>query len=290
MRRQIDLENRDPRARRRGLRPARRQRGRRRGLTLAELLIAATILLMIATAVSMLASAVNGANAFCQGYLVAGQHARVALSRIEQTLRKTYANEQFPGFLVVSELAGGQELPQTLVVWAPPSTPANPGGRPLVKELVLFSPNPARPCELMEIRDPTNGALVPPTSDTSAWRTLTETLRSSQTVSRTVLTDRLRTAPLVGEWQESLTASQLRGLVRFRRLMAPTEQAFSQYRAGNRSWDDLDWPLDRYGATSGTRCVVCQTELQVVTGTMATAQATAVPFFGSFYFTYELAR
>jgi hypothetical protein len=259
-------------------------------LTLAELLIATTILLLIATAVGMLAAAVHGANAYCQGYLFAGQHARVALSRIEQTLRRTYANEQFPGWLVVSEVAGSQELPQTLVVWAPSSAPANPAGRPLVKELVLFSPNPARPNELLEIRDPTNTALAPDASNTSAWRTLTESLRNRQTASRIVLTNRLRTAPLVGEWQESLTAAELRGLVRFRRLIAPTEQALSQYRAGLRSWEDLDWPLDRYGPTSGTRCVVCQTELQVTTSSVASAQATALPFYGSFYFTYELAR
>jgi prepilin-type N-terminal cleavage/methylation domain-containing protein len=261
-----------------------------RGLTLAELLIATTILLMIATAVGMLASAVHGANAFSQGYLVAGQHARVALSRIEQTLRRTYATEEFPGFLVVSEQVGNQQLPQTLVVWAPSGLPANPAGRPLVKELVLFSPNPARPSELLEIRDPTNATLAPPPGNTSAWRTLTETLRNSQATSRIVLTDRLRTAPLVGEWNDSLTAAELRGLVRFQRLMAPTEEALSQYRAGKRSWDDMDWPLDRYRATSGTRCVVCQIELQVTTSNMATAQATAIPFFGSFYFAYELLR
>lgn len=266
------------------------RRAARRGLTLAELLIATTILLLIATAVGLLASAVHGANAYGQGYLVAGQHARVALSRIEQTLRKTYASEQFPGFLVVSEVAGGQQLPQTLVVWAPATAPANPDGRPLVKELVLFSPNPARPNELLEIRDPTNAALAPDTSNTSAWRTLTESLRSSLKASRIVLTDRLRTAPLAGDWNQSLTAADLRGLVRFQRLLAPTEQAFSQYRLRLRSWEDLDWPLDRYRATSGTRCVVCQTELQVTTSSMASAQATALPFYGSFYFTYELAR
>lgn len=267
-----------------------RQQAARRGLTLAELLVATTILLMIATAVGMLASAVHGSHAFCQGYLTAGQHARVALSRIEQALRKTYANEQFPGFLVVSEIAGSQALPQTLVVWAPSDAPANPTGLPLVKELVLFSPNPARPSELVEIRDPANAAVTPPPSNSTAWFTLTETLRHSQTTSRIVLTDRLRTAPLVGEWKDGLTAAELRGLVRFRRLIAPTEEALRQYRDGNRSWEDLDWPLDRYRATSGTRCVVCQTELQVTTQSMATAQATAVPFFGSFYFTYELTR
>lgn len=261
-----------------------------RGLMLAELLVATTILLLIALAVGMLASAVHGAHAFCQGYLVAGQHARVALSRIEQTVRKAYANEQFPGCLVVAEPVGNQELPQTLVVWTPSPTPAHPSGRPLVGELTLFSPNPLRPHELVEIRDPGNSNLAPLTSDLAGWRTLTETLRHSPTVSRLVLTDRLRTAPLAGQWNEALTASELRGLVRFRRLIAPTEQAWSEYRAGNRAWEDLDWPLDSYRHTSGTRCVVCQCELQLVTSSLATAGSTALPFYGSAYFTYELLR
>ena len=91
----------------------------RRGLTLAELLVAATIMLMIATAVGTLASAVKSTNDYCHGYTVAAQHARVALSRIERAVQTATASEQFPGCLVVTEQAGSQELPSTLVVWSP---------------------------------------------------------------------------------------------------------------------------------------------------------------------------
>src|SRR5688572_11269796 len=121
----------------------------RRGLTLAELLVATSIMLMIAAAVATLAAAVQSTNDFCRGYTVAGQHARVALNRMERALRYAIANEQFPGCLVVSEQAGGQELPSTLVVWYPTGTAANRSGIPPVSELVVFCPDPAHPNTLL---------------------------------------------------------------------------------------------------------------------------------------------
>src|SRR5262245_37332296 len=139
---------------------ARRGRGKdRRGLTLAELLVATTIMLMIATAVATLAASVHSTNDFCKGYIVSSQHARVALSRIERAIQTSISSEyrpeddltlQFPGVLVVTEQAGSQELPSTLVVWRPgtldqpPLPPANRRGLPLIREIIVFAPNPVR--------------------------------------------------------------------------------------------------------------------------------------------------
>jgi len=268
------------------------QRNRaRRGLTLAELLVATTIMLMIATAVGALATTVQTTNSFCQGYTVSAQHARVALSRIENTIQACYANEQFPGFIVVSEQAGGQYLPYTLVIWKPASgTPANPAGLPLVSELVIYAPDPAHPNELIELSAPTETGTVPAATDMTNWRILTDQLKSSTSTNKVVLTTRLRTAPLTGSYSDTLSPSDLRGLVRFRRVMAPTEQEWAQYRGSTRSWQDIAWPLDSYRLTSGTRAVVCQTELQIAPGSMASAAATAIPFYGSTSITYELPR
>jgi len=262
----------------------------RRGLTLTELLVATTIMVMIAGAMSTLAMTAHSSNTHCRGQIESSQHARVSLGRIEQALEKAVANEQFPACLVVAEQSGGEELPQTLVVWSPTGTAASPAGLPLVSELVVFSPDPASPNKLLEIRWPTNTDTAPVASDTSSWQSLVDSFRTSQTNDRTVLTDKLRTAALSGDWTNSLSASQLRGAVRFRRVLAPTAQAWTEYRAGTRAWQDLDWPLDSYRATSGTRQVVVQTELQVVAGNMAAAGSTALPFFGSTSFVYELPR
>jgi hypothetical protein len=265
-------------------------RSRRSGLTLAELLVASTIMLLIATAVATLAATVQSTNDYCKGHTISAQHARVALSRIERAVQYAVANEQFPGCIVVTEQAGSQELPHTLVVWNPTGTAANPTGLPLVSEIVVFCPDPARPNTLLEIRSPTDNSLVPATTNISAWRTLTGQLKNNSSASKVVLTDRLRTCPLTGDYNDSLSPLDLRGAIRFRRLMAPSDQQWAQYRGNARTWQNIDWPQDSYRSTSGTRVVACQTELQIAPGTMASAAATAIPFYGSATITYELAR
>lgn len=264
---------------------------RRSGLTLAELLVATTIMLMIAGAVASLAATVQSTNDFCRGYTVAGQHARVALSRIERALQRAIATEQFPGCLVLAEQAGSQALPYTLIVWSPSTTiTADASGLPRVSELVIFSPDPAHPNELLEIRTPDDHSLAPATTNLSAWNSLASSFKTSQTSHKVKLTDRLRTAPITGDYNDSLAPTDLRGVVRFRRLMAPSEQEWSSYRAGTKSWQSLAWPLDSYRATSGTRAVACQVELQIAPGSMSSAAATAIPFYGSALITFELPR
>ena len=263
---------------------------RRAGLTLAELLVASTIMLLIATAVATLAATVQSTNDYCKGHTISAQHARVALSRIERAVQYAVASEQFPGCIVVTEQAGSQELPHTLVIWNPTGTAVDPTGLPLVSEIVMFCPDPAHPNVLLEIRAPNNNASVPATTNTSAWRTLTDQLKIISSTTRVQLTDRLRTAPTTGDYSDSLSPSDLRGVVRFRRLMAPSDQQWSQYRGNTRTWQNIDWPQDSYRSTSGTRVVACQTELQIVPGAMGSAAVTAIPFYGSATVTYELSR
>lgn len=263
---------------------------RRRGLTLAELLIATTIMLMIAAAVGTLAATVHSTNSFCQGQVVCAQHARVALNHIDRAVTAATANEQFPGCLVVSEQVGTETLPNTLVVWSPMGTPANPAGLPLVREIIVFAADPEQPNQLVELRLAADASITPAASDLAAWRTLTDRLKTSSTVTKVVLTNRLRTAPLVGAWNGSLTAPALRGVVWFHRLITPSDAEWTQYRAGTMNWQNLAWPLDRYGATTGTRAVVCQTELQLAPGDMASAAGTTVPFYGSAMIRFSLSR
>jgi len=262
----------------------------RRGLSLTELLVASTIMVMIASGMASLAMTVSSVNGFTQGRIIAAQHARVALDRIEYAIDHGVASEQFPVCLVVTEQAGTQELPQTLVVWRPETSAIDPSGLPRVNELVIFAPDPSQPTRLTEFRAASNGNVVPTPSDAASWRTLTESLKISATTEKIVITDRLRTAPLSGNWTATLPASQLRGVVRFNRIMAPSAAEWSQYKGGTRTWTALSWPLDSYRLSSGTRAVTCQTELQIVCGDMASAATTAVPFFGSALRTYELAR
>src|SRR5437667_10428887 len=114
----------------------------RRGMTLAELLVAASIMLLIAGATGTLAMTAHSANGFCQGQTACAQHGRVIINRIERAVQAAVANESFPGVLIISEQSGGSTLPSTLVVWSPTSTAANPSSLPLISEIVVLSPDP----------------------------------------------------------------------------------------------------------------------------------------------------
>jgi Tfp pilus assembly protein PilW len=260
----------------------RHYRHRRRGLTLTELLIAGTIMTMLAAGMGSLVLTVHSANEFCRGQSVAAQHARIALDRIHRAVRTAESSEQFPGCLAVSETAGSWTFPDALVVWSPEGAAVDPSGLPRVGELLIFTPDPLAPSRLLEIRDIGNTATVPAASNTAAWRTLVAGLKSSN-ASKTELTDRLRTSPVTNG------SNDLRGAIRFQVLMAPSAEYWAEYRASTRTWKNLDWPLDYVSTQTGVRRVVCQTELQILADGEDAAQ-TSVPFFGSAALTYELAR
>jgi prepilin-type N-terminal cleavage/methylation domain-containing protein len=255
----------------------------RRGMSLPELLAAMTILLLIAGALGSVASAVRSSNAYCSGQSQAAQHARVALVRIEHHLSTAMANEQFPGCRVFATSVSGSTYPDTIVIWKPLTTALNPTGLPRVNELVLYTPNASSPNELLEIRDTTNSAAVPSANANSAWDTLVNQLKSNSTATRTVITTKLHTA-------RPNSGHALRGALRFLLLAGPTDAQWAAYRAGTTTWDNLDWPLDRYGSRYGSRVIVCHIEMQMDASDGVTATGHVVPFFGSSSFSYQVSR
>jgi hypothetical protein len=261
-----------------------RQHRRPHGLTLTELLIAGTILTMLAAGMGSLVMAVHATNEFCRGQAVAAQHARVTLDRIERSVRLAKANAEFPGCMVIMETLGGYEFPDTLVVWDTDSAITPPTRKPKVNELKIFCPDPTIPGKLIEIRAPSDTSECPAASNEAAWATLVDGIKAGASSEAIELTDRLRTATAGGAG-----SGELRGCVRFERKMSPSTAQWTEYRGGTRTWKAIDWPLDYYSTQTGMRRVVCQTELQITPGNAATDQ-TAAPFFGSATLTYELSR
>jgi hypothetical protein len=84
-----------------------------------------------------------------------------------------------------------------------------------------------------------------------------------------------------------LTSTQ-RGAIRFQQLMAPSASQWSQYRGGQCTWHNLDWPLGLYGTQTGTRTVSLLVELQIRGGT--DAEPNPLPFFGSTSLNYALRK
>ncbi|MDX1947433.1 MAG: hypothetical protein SFU86_18675 [Pirellulaceae bacterium] len=264
---------------------------RRRGLSLAELLIAGTIMTMLAGGMGMLVTAVHSAGGHCREQTVAVQHGRSALDRIDRAVRGAVGNEQFPGCLVIATTTGGYTFPDTLVVWSPATLAADPTGLPRVSELLLFCPDPAAPNRLMEVRPAaSDNTVCPALGSTSAWAALANSLKTAATSTKIELTDQLRTGTTATNSTGTPAPSTLRGCARFLLLMSPTAAEWASYRSGTAAWDDLTWPLDLYGTTAGVRRVACQTELQLVPGDPTAASQTAIPFFGSSVLTFEVSK
>ncbi len=256
----------------------------RRGLTLTELLIAGTIMAMLAAGMGSLVMTVHATNEFCRGQAVAAQHARVTLDRIDRSVRTAQASREFPGCLVVTESISGFDFPDTLVVWSPSGAAADPDGLPRVSELVLYCPDPDSPNVLVEMRATGNSNISPAALDEAGWAALVSAMKANESTVKVELTDRVRTAALSGSG-----TGDLRGCVRFDVLLSPSASDWSQYRGGTLAWKNMQWPLDYYSTQTGMRRVVCQTELQILPGDSTDGQ-TAAPFFGSATLTYELAK
>jgi hypothetical protein len=264
------------------------RRARRYGMTLAELLVAGTVLVMIGGAMSTLSYAVYSSYEVCSDQSTAAQHARVSIDRIERAVSEATASESFPGCLIVSFSADNYVFPDSLAVWRPSGTAADPTGLPRVNELIVFSCDPAAPNRLLEITWPGNTSVVPAASNTILWRSLIDSFHSSGQSIKTQLTDRLHFGTVDTTILIEGLFSTKRGTIRFKRIMAPSDSQWSAYRGGQRTWHSIDWPLDLYGSQTGMRTVSLQVELQVRSG--PETQPDPLPFFGSANVTYALRK
>lgn len=291
--------------------PQRHRRPRRAGLSLAELLIATAIMAMVAGAMAALGQAVQVGWEYSEGHGLATQHARVALERMRRAVSNAYASETHPGVAVVYETAGGWEFPDTLVVWRPSGTPANPDGPPLVSECVLFCVDPESPNRLVEITAPSDSRPIPLTDElnTSTWRATLDAIKTDSGSRKVVLTNLLRVAstnsgevpsygvkfPQSGAEVGGARVSggtELRGALRFERRLLPSEQDWDDYQTGALAWSALPWAQGIYGSQTGLRHVWVRIELQLMPGEQALVEdprgESSVPVFGSAAFSYQM--
>ncbi|MHB1036970.1 MAG: prepilin-type N-terminal cleavage/methylation domain-containing protein [Pirellulales bacterium] len=258
--------------------------GHRAGLTLVELLIAVSILTLIAGVLGGLSRAVQMGFDYSQGHGMATQHARVTIERITRIVNEAVATEDYPGAWVVDEAINATSYPDALVVWRPANrVPANPAGPPRFSELVIFAPDPAAPSRLVEFTVPNDIAAVPPLSDTTAWRAAVDTIRHAGGATKTVLTDLVSASAASGS-----TLAAPSGL-RFESTLRPSAAEWAEYKLGTRTWKNLTWAQGVYGSKTGLRQAWVRLSLQLVPGT--TVEAGQVdPFFGSAALYYEMHR
>ena len=250
------------------------------------------VMAILATTLAALATTVQIANDQQSGRGLAIQHGQVAIERIERAIQDATANELFPGFIIVPETLGGWTFPDTLVVWKPEGSAADPKGMPRVNELVVFTTADDDPALLTELRDSSDVSEVPALNNLNEWRDLIATLKSSAYYgfdsNAAVLTDLLRVAEVRDSSAISLGR---RGCVRFEQALRPSASQWQSYESGAATWESLPWVQDLYGATSGQRQALCRIELQLRPADIDShEQRLAIPFFGSGAIYYQLER
>lgn len=263
------------------------RRRARRGLTLAELMIASSILVLIVGVMGSLASAVRATYSYSYGHSIAGQHARVAFERIERAIRGAYSTPDHPGIGIVTKSVLGEDYPDTLVVWTPAGTPVNPDGPPLVNECVMFCADPNAANVLLEVTAPTDTRTIPlgPGFDLQSWQSEIDAIKVALTSKRVVLSDLLRVAD---------TGSSDRAVLRFRRLVRPSVSEWSDYQSAMVAWEDLAWPEDLYSRNTGMRRVTVQLEVHFMPGYELDSESDgmhrSIPMMGSADHTYTLPK
>ena len=270
---------------------------RRNGLTFIELMLAMTILAMVVGTLGALARGVQQAYEYTEGQGLATQHARVVFERIAHTIDEANTSDEFPGFIVVSEEFGSWDFPDTLVVWRPldwsgnPKSARDPDGLPYYDEVVVYAPHPYSPNTLLEMTFPWTPVRVPSLTDVSRWQSEIETLKKAYFWRGNTLTTLVRSCYLA---EGSTSEEKWRGAVRFAVRLRPSEDDWSKYLAGTRTWERLPWVQGIYGSRTGLRQNWLRIELQLMPGesVVASPEETYRPvvFFDSIALFYQMQR
>ena len=262
---------------------AKRFHNTKRGLSLAEMLVASAVLGIICLSFGSLAMSVQMANEYSQEKNLIGQHARVVLQRVERAMQQAYATESFPGIRPISYYASSYDFPQAVAIWAPTTTAAT--DYPQIGELILFAIDPDSPNRLLEIRSGSNTQAAPALTDESSWRTLITQLIGRSDSKVVELSDHVRAGQIGADYRSTL---------RFQTRIVPSDSEIAAARAGSSNWESLPWATSIYSSKNGLRQVWCSFEFQLVPSADYTVhgnlQEQAVPFFGSSAIYYQVTK
>jgi hypothetical protein len=248
-------------------------------LTLVELMIAASVMSLVAVTLGGLVQAVDTARTYVSGMQMACSQGQFAVARIGSAIERagTYrigTGQTVAGLAVIRDA----ERADILVVWT--------GGRedslatksplnrlPLASELVIFTPDPDVPQRLVEIADPFATGTVDFASPSFATR-VRQLISSSTADERVTLCDRVRVARL-----GAMTAAALR----FGAETTPDDGAVATTTPGTNNWRGLPWYGGVSSSKGGLRHVLVRIELQMLTQGKAgdPENQVAMPVFGA---------
>lgn len=257
---------------------------RRRGLTLAELLMAMTVTSILTVVLGGLVLAVQMARQHAEGLDAATSQAQAATDRIRFMVSHAgvYRDGGQPtmlGLAVVTQSWNTGDVPDILVVWS--------GGRngglaaagtqnrlPRVNELVLYAPDPATSGRLVEIVVPTDSSTID--FRAADFDSRVRGLLVSADAETTRLCDRVRVAEAGGS---STTA------VRFDLRLTPGDDALASVSPQSEAWLALGWAQGIASAGQGLRQATVRIEIQLERtesrGAQVDSRMSSLPFFGS---------
>ncbi len=261
-----------------------RRAGRSRAaFTLAEVLVASAVCVLISGAMAVMADGIEQAASYTFAQETAHQHARVALERIQNAVNNAAATNDNPPVVVLSDVSGVYTFPETLVVWR---ADTNGNETPQANELVVFCANPSNPKQLWEMSNSSDSQTVSMTN-VAALQSLVTAMKSNNAAKKSVLTSLLR----------SCTSHDLgapKPALRFEVVMRPSAADWATYQASSKTaadWSNIPWTQGIYGSNRGLRQVRVNCELQVLPedrGAIASPDSFSVPFLGSAAMYYEL--
>lgn len=255
----------------------------KRGLSLAELLVASAVMGIICLSFGTLAMSVQMANEYSQEKNLVGQHARVILQRVERTMQGAHASESFPGILPITYYYASYDFPQAIAVWDPDGSPL--GNYPQINELAIFAADPENPNRFVEIRNASDTSSAPGLTDEAGWRTLVANLIDSSDSEVVEISDLIRAGKAGSNYYSTL---------RFQTRVVPSDADIAAARSGSVDWEDLNWATSIYSSKAGIRQVWCHFEWQLVPSSNidehSRLQEQAVPFFGSSAIYYQVTK
>ncbi len=268
----------------------------RRGLTLAELMIAMAILGMMSVVLAGMSNAVNMSWTYTKGVEESELQASAAVERLKFMVSQVgeYRVSGQPtrlGLAGVMRTVGNVTIPDMLMLW----TGGRDGGMaalgtqtrwPVASEVLVYTWDPSHPKQLVEVAFPGNATAIDFAS-TDLETTVTQ-LISLPSAERIPLCDRLRISTLsasrsVPTFQTAnVTAADL-GNVRFQVNWTPSDMDLSLVSPATSAWMQLGWSQGVVSSRSGLRQATVNIEMQIEPrdSTVLTDDVTAVPFFGS---------
>ncbi len=255
----------------------------KRGLSLAELLVASAVMGIICLSFGTLAMSVQMANEYSQEKNLIGQHARVIIQRIERAMQGAHATESFPGMLPITYYYASYDFPQAIAVWSPEGDAL--ADYPRVDELVIFAVDPNDPSQLLEVRNRFDTRTAPDLNSETEWRTLVTDLIDSSDSDIIEISDIVRAGKAGSNYYSTL---------RFQTRIVPSDAEIAAARAGSVDWEDLNWATSIYSSKAGIRQTWCHFEWQLVPSSNVAEHGSlreqAVPFFGSSAILYQVTK